>query len=175
MQQPKPTIVFVADRIRLSVYAARSNAAPESLAITIERNQSGSDTGWYPTATLRGDDLHAMAKALHELMLTLSTGTNGKAPVLAGPKRPVSTEVAAPDPATTPAVSRVAAQPTSDSGSDDDGIGSNTPADKAAPEKGSDATEESPPANRSKQTRAVKPRAGGSAVRRAAIAKGRSR
>ncbi len=80
MQQPKPSIVFVADRIRLSVCAARSNPAPESLAITIERNQSGSDTGWYPTGTFCCDDVHAIGKALHELMFTLRTGTYGKAP-----------------------------------------------------------------------------------------------
>lgn len=176
MQQPKPSIVFLADRIRLSVYAAKTGVAAESLAVTIERNQSGSETGWYPTATLRGDDLHAMAKALHDLMLTLSTANNGKGPVLGEPKRPLSVSVKANEDAGLDS-GRDEHAPSPDATSETcEGSHSSRSTDADTPATGAASTTPSSMMPVPKRPpRASEAPSRTAAKRRAAIAKGRSR
>lgn len=101
MTMPKPTHTIQADGIRLSVFHTKPASSANEVAIMIERDQGRSGEAWYPTATIRGDDLHALGKAVHEVLLLLSTAHGSVKPLspptprtVTSPTPPTATESA---------------------------------------------------------------------------------
>lgn len=111
MTTPKPTHTIQADGIRLSLFQLKPCTANDA-AIMIERDQGRSGQAWYPTATIHGNDLHALGKAVHEMLLYLSTPNGSSKPII--PPTPRTVQPAAPTaapPSPTPQPSSIATKP----------------------------------------------------------------